>query len=304
MNTIKVFNQRLNNSFETDEEKTNDLKSQVDLLMESTFKKMVTFDNACIIGAGKMNDFSLMGIINSFSNVLVTDVDVDSVKEAVGKIKLSKRNRKNIKVEEVEYTGFSISKFFDDFKERIIEVHDFKGIDQIIEKKLEKVSKYLFLKDKREYFDFIYISPIYTQLIYQQLLRECSLLRERSYPENLLKYIENIMLEEMIGIITRFNKNIVSLLKNTGTLFVLSDIFQLDVGSDFERRVSNSIRSKDVMEEIYEGYKAKYGMGLGDFGLYNLDELMITDLSRWTIWSFTKNVKFAVKLKIYKKINI
>jgi|LGOV01.1.fsa_nt_gb hypothetical protein len=304
MNAIKGFNHRLNNSFKNDEENTSDLRSQVDLLMESTFKKMGAFDNACIIGAGKMNDFSLLGIIECFSNVLITDVDVDSVRESIEKIKLSKRNRKKITVEEVEYTGFTYSKFFDDFKEKIIEVRDFEKIDQIIDQKLKKIRKYKFLKNRNEHFDFIYISPIYTQLIYQQLLRECSLLRESGYPEHLLKYIENTMLEEMINIIARFNNNVVSLLKNTGTLFVLSDVFQLDVGSDFERRVSNSIRNKDVMEEIYEGYKEKYGMGFGDFGLYNLDELMITDLSRWTIWSFTKNVKFAVKLKIYKKINI
>jgi len=54
------------------------------------------------------------------------------------------------------------------------------------------------------------------------------------------------------------------------------------------------------MEEIYAGYKRKFGVGLGDFGLLNLDEKNHAYLSRWLLWPFDETNVFVVKLKIYK----
>ena len=45
-------------------------------------------------------------------------------------------------------------------------------------------------------------------MIYNQGLRECSILRENGYPEHLIKYIESILLDEMVEVINRFNNNI------------------------------------------------------------------------------------------------
>ena len=303
MNPIKEFNHSLNQSLHIKQQK-NGLKEQVDLLLKSTCKKLRKNENILILGAGKMNDFSMRFLLDSFEHITLSDIDTNTVQKSLDELPIKKKDLKRITIKEVEYTGFGVSEFFDDFKQRIVNARDFDKIDQIINHKLGEIKSYEFLKDEYGKYDLVYVSPIYTQLIYHQVLRECSFLRLSGYPEHLLKYIENIMLEEMISIIDRFNENVIKLINNDGMLFVLSDVFQLDVGSDFEIRVSNGIRSKIVMDEIYEGYKEKYGMGLGDYGLYNLDQLMITDLSRWMIWSFDEKTKFAVKLKIYKRLNI
>ena len=148
----------------------------------------------------------------------------------------------------------------------------------------------------------MYVSPIYTQLVYNQVLRECSVLRESGYPEHMIKYIENIMLDEMVGVIQRFNVNLYNALKPGGELIALSDIFQVDIGSSFYLRVKNGIKNHEVMEEIYEGYKGKFGIGLGDYGLLNLSEKLKPYLSRWLMWPYDGKSMFVVKLKIYKKI--
>ena len=204
----------------------------------------------------------------------------------------------------MDYTGFEKNQFFKDFKERIVNCHTFEKIDQVIDSKLAGLTDYKFLKDYSESADFVYISPIYTQLVYNQILRECAILRESGYPEHLIKYIESILLDKMVEVIDRFNDNIVRTLKPLGQLMVLSDIFQVDIGSDFYLRVKNGIRNYEVMEEIYEGYKTKYGIGLGDYGLLNLDEKLTSYLSRWLIWPFNDKSAFIVKLKIYKKNSI
>ena len=136
-------------------------------------------------------------------------------------------------------------------------------------------------------------------------MMECSLLRESGYPEHLIKYIEQIMLEEMIGVINRFNNNIVRLMSNEARLFVLSDIFEVNVGSDFDLRIMSGIKNKEVMDRIYHSYSETYGMGLGDFGLYNLDEKMEVNLSKWLVWPFREDTNLIVKLNNYiKKENI
>lgn len=297
MSHIEQFNRRLNQSIIDKTVDDSLFKEKMDLVVQSLLRTMDRKVNACIIGAGKCQDFSLPIFMSEFDRTLVTDVDFQTIKEAVGR-------KPKIEIRRVEYTGFEACGFFDDFKERIVNSRDFKKIDQIIAHKIEEVKKYEFLQEEYGSMDLVYVSPIYSQLVYQQLLREVSILRETGFPEHLLKYIETVFLDEMIGVIERFNQNLIKLLHPDGMLVMLSDIFELDHGSNFHLRVVNGIKNKDVMDEIYNGYIKKYGFGLGDYGLYNLDQQVIDIRSRWMIWPFTEKKSYAVKLKIYKKYKL
>jgi len=297
MSYIEQFNHRLNQSRNDRTVDDTKFKEQVDLMLQSLLRQMNLKANALIIGAGKCQDFSLPIFMEELNRTLVTDVDYETIKAAVGK-------KPKMEIKRVEYTGFEDCGFFNDFKERIVNARDYEKIDQIIAHKIEEVKKYEFLQEEYGSMDLVYVSPIYSQLVYQQLLREVSILRETGFPEHFLKYIESVFLDEMVGVIQRFNENLIKLLNEDGRLVVLSDIFELDHGSSFHLRVVNGIRNKDVMEEIYTGYIKKYGFGLGDYGLYNLDEQVIEIKSRWMLWPFTEKKSYAVKLKIYKKFKI
>lgn len=301
MNKIKLFNHNLNNSLDYQSKSKELFADQVSLLLRAYVDKINARRSVCIIGSGKMEDFSLSFFVKRFEEVFLTDIDTDTVQKAVNDYHFTKKEKNQITIKQVEYTGFEEDLFFDDFKERIVNARTFEKIDQILDNKLENIKQFTFMEEYKNRFDFIYVSPIYTQLIYNQVLRECSILRESGYPEHLIKYIENRMLDEMIGIIDRFNKNIISLLEEKGTLFVLSDVFQVDIGSKFDLRVQAGIKSRHVMDEIYEGYISKFGMGLGDYGLFSLDREMKSLVSRWMIWPFTEKVNFVIKVKIYNK---
>lgn len=291
MKHIEQFNYALNSSVASD---NSIMKETVDFVIRYALRSLSNRNQILIIGAGKCQDFSLSVFLDEFDKVVLTDVDLESMKKCV--------NQRNVTVQQVEYTGFEQHAFFDDFKERIVNARDFDKIDQIIEHKMKPIHNYVFLEEEFGTYDMVYVSPIYTQLVYNQVLREVSILRESGYPEHLLKYIENKMLDEMIGVINRFNDNVMKLLHKEGRLLVLSDVFELNVGSEFHLRVANSIRNKSVMDEIYERYRNKYGMGLGDYGLFNLDEQMINVHSRWMMWQFTNEREFAIKLNIYKNL--
>jgi len=302
MKIMEVFNRKLNKSVDEDSQASKTFRSQIDFLLKSSFEKVEENQKAVVIGTGKMSDFSLSFFVKNFEEVILTDIDLLTVNEAVKYERLTKKDTQKITKIRMEYTGFEQNKFFEDFKERIVNCHSYDKLEKVIKSKLEGLENYRFLKAYEGEADFVYVSPIYTQLVYNQLLRECAVLRENRYPEHFIKYLEEILLDEMVGVIERFNKNIVKTLKHNGTLFVLSDIFEVDINSNFYHRVNNGIRNYDVMEEIYKGYQQKFGIGLGDFGLINLDEKLKSTLSRWLIWPFNDQKVFVVKLKIYKNI--
>jgi len=300
MKKIELFNRDLNISVEDQKTTSTSFKKQVDTNIKSVVDRLENKNKVAVIGAGKMNDFSLPFFVSNFNEVVLTDIDLLSVNEAVRFERFKKNQLEKITKIRIEYTGFEQNLFFKDFKERIVNCHTYEKLEKVVKSKLDGLEKYKFLKNYQNQIDLLYVSPIYTQLVYNQLLRECAVLRENRYPEHLIKYLEEILLEEMVSVIDRFNNNLISTLSENGMMFVLSDIFQVDVGSEFYYRITPSIKNYDVMEEIYLGYQKKYGVGLGDYGLINLDEKMESVLSKWMIWEYSNDKVFVVKLKIYK----
>ena len=301
MKVIETFNRKLNQSLTYENKEIKAFRQQVDLILKSVYERLNRNERAIIIGAGKMKDFSLTFFVKNFKQTVITDIDLNTVNEAIKEFRFSPRELEKVTKIRMDYTGFEKNQFFNDFKERIINCHSFEKIDQVINSKLVGLENYRFLKAYPESADLVFISPIYTQLVYNQVLIECSVLRENRYPEHMIKYIESVLLDKMVEVIDRFNDNLIETISPLGQLVALSDIFQVDIGSNFHLRVKNGIKNYEVMEEIYEGYKLKYGTGLGDYGLLNLDEKLAPYLSRWLIWPYDNKSVFVVKLKIYKK---
>ncbi len=300
LKNIEIFNNELNRSHQFFDDNVINYVSQIDSIIKSVIDRLHEKNRAIIIGTGKMGDFSIEHFVRHFQEIVLTDVDVSTMRTQLDKMTLNENERLKLKTLHVEYTGFEAHQFFTDFKERIINCHNYEKLEQVLRNKMDLVKDYTFLKEYQDQTDLMFVSPIYTQLVYQQVLRECSILRETGYPEHLLKYIEEYMLDAMVPLIDRFNDNLIRAVKHNGEMIVLSDILQLDNNSPFYRRVKNSIRNFDVMEEIYQGYQKKYGLGLGDYGLFNLDEKVASYLSRWLIWPFDRKSSFVVKLKIYR----
>jgi hypothetical protein len=297
MKLIEQFNHRLNQSSEVIKNQDVSFRNQVDKTLEIIIQSMSNKENACIIGAGQCRDFSLPIFIDLFNYTLLTDIDEKTVLEMVD-------TSSRLQFKQVEYTGFDSYRFFQDFKEQMNSSKDILQIEQNINEKLEAIKQYTFLQEHFGLMDLVYVSPIYSQLVYQQILQECNLLRLSGFPEENIRHIESLMLDKMINVIDQFNNNIVSLLKDEGHLIVLSDIFELEHGSMFHKRIANEINNIEMMNSIHKEYVGQYGMGLGDYGLYNLDKKMHEINSKWLLWTFTEKRSYAVKLKIYIKSDI
>ncbi len=301
MNSIQEFNSLLNKSTMKQSKQKINYKEQVMRICSNLLSELENKNSMCVIGAGRMSDIDITFFVPFFKKIVLTDIDTESIYTEINSNKKLEFQKRKLEVIRTEYTGFELNHFFELLKPNIIKADSFEKIEIELQKLLKGLDEYKFLKDYDDTFDFMFLSPIYTQLIYNQVLRECSVLRELGYQEHLIKFIEDYMLDEMIQVIDRFNRNIVRVLNSEGRLMVLSDIFEVESGSTFYKRIEHSIHNYDVMEEIYESYKNTYGMGLGDYGLYNLDEKLDTKLSKWLIWPYAEKKNFVVKLKILKK---
>lgn len=301
MKTIENFNSSLNQTANDDLKSLKGFRKVVDDLLLKEINSIRNKEVALVIGSGNLNDFSLNSLSDKFTETVLTDVDLSSTKNALDLVK--KDGNLNVKVTliRIEYTGFEKNLFFSRFKEEIIKLKEFKDVESFLKKKLNGLENYRFLKDYQKQVDLLYVSPIYTQLIYYQVMQECAVLRNSGYPEHNIKFIEDYMLEEMPYVIDRFNSNLVNALHDEGRMIVVSDIFQADKGSKFYNDVSQSINDFKMMENIYSKYVAEYGIGLGDFGLINLNDKLRIQSSRWAIWPFDDKSSFIVKIQTYIK---
>jgi len=297
MKHIEIFNSNLNQDTQKRYERWTDYRAKIDdflspILADSTLEK----NQALLVGCGNLDDLNLQTISKLFNKITLTDIDLESVKEGVKRQGISNGN---LEFTRVELTGFEDSKFFDTFVQVIMETKDQDSIQAYIDGKMKTIETYQFLPDKS--YDLILISPIYTQLIYHQILNITQTLRELGHNPSMLEWLEAYMLDLMPGVIERLNKNIMNILSPKGRLVVLSDIFQSQNGTEFDQLIKKAIQSKKETDKVYQYYQEKYGYGLGDFGLYDLDDSMKVINYRWMIWPFDQDISMVVKIKAYKK---
>ena len=142
-------------------------KKQVNLHLKPTILKNQNYRQALIIGAGKMSDFSLSFFVRFFDKVVVTDIDIESCKDYVKSIRLTKEHRQKIVFKRIEYTGFEDANFFSKLDEQVLSFKTRSDVDIFLSEINNQIRHYQFLEDQTGSYDFIYVSPIYTQLIYQ-----------------------------------------------------------------------------------------------------------------------------------------
>lgn len=293
MSYIEDFNRRLNKSIKETPKSDEQYIEQITTSVHSVLRQRTSWDKVCIIGAGRCRDVPIMLFLEHFKQVIVTDIDLQSIEQCT-------KNRRNLILKQIEYTGFSDAHFFDRFGEKMWSAKSEEEIDQFIDDTISQVEHYHFLPDEIETYDFVYVSPIYTQLILHQTMNEMNGLLQDGYDPKLVEYMQEKLLTEMPGIIERFNNNLLRLLKKNGILFVLSDVFELEENTEFHRKITHSIKNQDVMNEIYQNYYNTYGFGLGDYGLYNLTTKLDVIRHRWLLWKFSNTRSFAIHLYTFQ----
>jgi hypothetical protein len=265
-------------------------------LMNSILNKQENKENILVIGAGNLSDFDLSFLLTCFNNVYLTDIDVLSINQALK----DKKYYPKIKVKQVDYIGTRDTNFFNDFSE-LLKFTEYNEVDQFFQNKIRKLMSFQFSKSFNIKFDSIYISPIYTQLLYREVETILINLTNKGFSNEYKNRLLSELLQTMTDIIDHFNMEIDNLLNEDGTLFIGSDIFYLSEDT-LSVKVKNAISKQERMERLYLNYQKKYGYGLGDYGLYSLSQYLISYHEKWLLWGKNQNNAYAVKFCVMGKI--
>ncbi len=297
MTYIEQFNVLLNATNEERYQRWINFRNEIDASLLNVIDRLPLKEVATVIGAGRCEDFSLKQLVNSFEKVILADIDLESIVDSKSYKKLSKSERLKVTLLKIDFTGVENSGLFVNLETRLREVDNFDSIDRIINKGFGEIARYRFLKDYYKESDLTFVSPIYTQFIYQQLMLTVGKLRSTGYAENLLMYIENLVTDKLITVFKMFNDNLRKVTR--GYLVVASDVFQDYSDSDFMMNIKRNF-NKEEIDKIYEKYHSEYGFGMGDLGLFLLNESMELESYEWLLWPFSSKSDMVVKLSIYK----
>jgi hypothetical protein len=252
----------------------------------------------CMIGAGNLEDFHIKPVFSLLSRVLLTDIDKKSVDDAVEKADVA---HSNLQIKQVEYTGVQQTKLLDSFELELSQRKSVIEVEQFINQMITKLNKTSFLDDEKGKFDLVYISPIYTQLLFYPLTMVLDEMIRKGFSKALGEQAKSSLLQGMVAILSHFNQTIQSLIKNQGLLVVLSDVFELKHTDEMFQTIEKNIDDFDKIERIYQDYVNSYGMGLGDYGLYDVSSHMKTVSSEWIVWPKNNSESYIVKRLVLSK---
>ncbi len=248
-----------------------------------------------VLGAGNLSDIPIDYLKANYKSVTLSDID----KSAILKQKVD-----GVEVKECEYTGLEAAGFFNGLLNLLNTTKDYKELNDFITSLTEKDYNQQIINHFDNNYDLIIVSPIYTQLIYKQALMVIDKAREVGYEEEILKYVESLILEKMILIINRFNNLIKSLLNDDGYCFCLSDIFEGSINDDFFKEIIKWQDNQQKLSEIYDEYYEKFGFGLGDYGQYSLSQILTEESQKYLVWPLSKEKHYLVSLMILSKKKI
>jgi hypothetical protein len=222
-------------------------------MMNEVLKNQASKETLLVVGAGNLSDFDIGFFLSVFETVTLSDIDTVTIKEALGKYV----NHPKIEVVDVDYIGVGDTNFYEDF-DKLLTFNHYSEVERFFERKLGQLKAYHFSSKFNKTFDAIYISPIYTQLFYREVETKLKDLVEKGFSNQYKEKILPMLFQSMMDFIDCFNKEIVALIEDKGTVFVGSDIFYLK-DDMFSQRAKEAISDNEAMTKIHSQYQNDYG---------------------------------------------
>ncbi len=238
-----------------------------------------------IIGAGNSNDIDLGKLVNRFHEVVLTDIDLDSMTRGQ-----ERQLVKGCLIRVVDYLGLGIN------QEGLYELelnHEI-AFDRYLEKCIREIDCGE-LENQIVGSDIIVVLPIYTQLFFGYIDNYLKIkLNDNSISEATYFKCLHKLLEYMPMVIQKFNEGIVNKLKADQKLVVFSDLLEDQPSGTYDQQylIEN-------MDQAYERYVEQYGMGLGHYGLYHIEEKLNLLDGKWFRWPFSEDRVMFVKGEIF-----
>jgi hypothetical protein len=285
----RILNQSDMNRFNDWREYRNALTNHL-LTIISNFNKSV---NIIIIGNGNCDDIDLKRLNEKANKLVLTDIDDLALKSAIEKYQLE-----SVDIIPMDYLGFEDNELWNMFLTNIIKLETNQYKDYLNkmfqQKKPSPLTKHI------NAYDYVIVSPIYTQLLLPVFLQQLSFLKDINFEEKNLNYLKELFLKHLSKIIIEFNQNIFNLGNNNSYYTIISDVLEAEINSDFHNKADIAFNDNQ-MDILLDEYREKYGYGIGDYGLENAKDFGNEINNFWLKWSFSSKRVLYVKISDYTK---
>lgn len=290
MKTIKEFNRQLNESYKKEDAFSrwaDYRKSLTDFVYDGLAPQANKTDSTLIVGAGHLNDLDVEKLYDFATHISFLDVDTHITMKA-----LEERN--------IPHTSYSLIE------------QDLTCLDGSLHEKLNESihalaseqNDHLFLQLMGQHaisydmgkFDRIIILPIYTQILFNQLMQTCI-----SINGDLQHETQILIMEKVAHLISLINSELINHLKKDGVLIAFSDVLEYK-GSDQTAQALINCYSSESLEkfntlanDVYTSYLENFGYTLGAFGIYDMSSKIEKSADKFLMWEFDNQRKFLVK---------
>lgn len=244
-------------------------------------------ESLMVVGAGNCNDIDLGCLEASFSSVLLTDIDLASMEKAC------KLQKSEASVQRIDYLGLEEKPILKAIQSSMTD----EGIGRLESLLQEMVVTIGLGKDiwVQGQYDRVLVLPIYTQLLFGQLNQ----MLDRAFKLNLISgqtyhVAQRRCLDIMPNVIHLFNESLNRQVKKGGKLIVLSDYLEDKPDGYYATNFD-----PNSFEGIYKNYVDAYGMGLGHFGHYDLEQAYPSSHHQWFLWPFDRDRHLLVKGAVF-----
>lgn len=296
MSSLKTFNHILNTSGHDRYSKWADYRQQLTMIIQSFVDQRQSLpQRTLVVGAGNSDDIQLDVLKSLTQQLFLADIDLEAMQHAVQKYHLDDQE---VHCLDIDFTGLEGLSSWDNFVPAMLEADDKAAINAWFKAVFKRMEDYLFMNEYEKTFDLVILSPIYTQLVFQQVLANVAVLENLKYSDELVDYIKVLVLDEMPDILHHFNEQLVRLLKVDGAMIAISDIFEFTYPSKAYDQAKRSFIENHSLDDYHENYVNTYGYGLGDFGLEDLLEMFHNSDHYWLEWPFSEDKRIFVKVEL------
>jgi|GEM_PF-2992923 len=242
-----------------------------------------------VFGAGGLNDVDLNYLCDRFGEVVLTDVDVQSVEAGIAQQGIGSEQKGKIEIIQCDYTGAAAFGLFEKLETLVQDAAPADAVADYIGEAFGTMRGGEELRGRR--FDFVYSCPVYTQLVYTQIEVFLKILYEYGlYPYEDLNRILTAAHHHMVRLIGRYNDLLLSVLRDYGRIMVWTDIVEVAKGGDAEKTVGGLWENRDAgrLEEIVR----EDGLDFGMLGRDDLISKMDLTGTYYAVWPFNHKKEY------------
>lgn len=237
---------------------------------------------SCIIlGAGNLQDINLQEISKNSSELVLTDIDLNSVTKGIE----MQGSFKNVSVFKADLGGQGFGTLIEMVSE-YVKRKNVTGLKMCLDS-YKFTSEFEIIN-----YDNVMVSAVYTQLFIPQFLFICEKFK-------LEPVIRARMLEAALvfasKLISHVNDEIMTLAADDATVVVWSDVLEYVEGSTALEDIKKHINDFKWMEEFYQAYNRDFGYGLGSYGILDITQRIEIIDEKWLLWPFDENRTLVVK---------